>query len=119
MKTRRAVGKVVAAEWNEGRKRLEFVVEFSGSGLQLSGSIPSGYDPVQKTYVSADALKMKRRELLGKKVYDESGLLEKSKLSREQLSRLQFRVSLSGGGISVLDPGLPPDTNTFLSRILR
>lgn len=116
---RKPIGQVISAEWSEERKRLEFLIEFKGTGQRLSGALKPGFDTESKTWISPAMLKKKGREMLYMKVYDDSGSISKGPVTKERLSQFRLKVSLTGAGISVIDKAPPPDTNSFLNRILR
>lgn len=116
---RKPIGRVVTAQWNEQNKRLEFVVEFTPSGYRISGSLKSGFDPSSGSWISPESLKKKAQEMLSMKVYDDGSGMGDGHMTPERLANLRLKVSLSSAGITVVNKGRTPDTNTFLSRVLR
>lgn len=117
--SRKAIGKVVSAEWNEKSNAIDLEILFPERGWRIQASVPSGYDAKTGTFASRQALKSRVDKMRTMVVYDNSGRMNLQKMTREQLARLTINVSLSGAGISVSARPADPDSNAYLSRILR
>ena len=116
MAKRVKLGKVVEAHWDADAKSVRFTMRFV-NGMEMKGACPAGVDPGSGMYIPADQLRTKLKKFLGMTVYDQSGKIDPSKMTRQDMAGLRFNISLSDMNIGVAPKDYKPDANTFLSRL--
>lgn len=110
------IGKVVDAYWDRDSRAIRFTMEFV-NGSKMKATCPAGYDATSGIYIPSDKLQAKAKQFIGMAIYDQSGKIDPKHLTRDDLTKLRFNISLSNMDIGTSLQGYTPDVNTFLSRL--
>ncbi|GMV67290.1 MAG: hypothetical protein KJ050_04155 [Candidatus Omnitrophica bacterium] len=115
----RPVGRVVQADWDAGEHGVRFTIRFEPSGRTLNGLCRAGADPVSGAYLSEADLRGKIPQIRNLEIYEDPAGGDPNTLSSDDFRKMKIRFSLSNLSLSYQSTSPAPDTNTFISRILR
>jgi len=119
LRTKKRIGQVTHAYWDEKLKAIRFTITFDQWGVKLQGTCHSGLDKKTGTYVSPAELKEKTKQFINMAVYDDSGEYSTNeKPSYEKLKKIRFNISIKSMKIGVSPGNYKPGINAFLRRLL-
>ena len=117
--SRKLVGRILSAEWDEAEHGIRFQILFEPSGRRIEGVCRAGQDPVSGAFISERELKAKLPQFKELQVYENALSGDPNTISPSEFEKLKIEISLTNLTLGYQGVAPKPDANSFIARMFK